>query len=91
MEESLFLQADNPTLKVIAAYERALENPDDQEAYQKAFEAMDQNQAWDFENQYKQILSKLKLNDLSALVGSLSGGQKKENCIVQCSSRDNPN
>jgi len=76
VEESV-LQADNPTLKVIAAYEKALENPDDQEAYQKAFEAMDQNQAWDFENQYKQILFKLKLNDLSALVGSLSGGQKK--------------
>ena len=76
VEESI-LQADNPTLKVIAAYEKALENPDDQEAYQKAFEAMDQNQAWDFENQYKQILFKLKLNDLSALVGSLSGGQKK--------------
>ena len=76
VEESI-LQADNPTLKVIAAYEKALENPDDQEAYQKAFEAMDQNQAWDFETQYKQILFKLKLNDLSALVGSLSGGQKK--------------
>ena len=76
VEESI-LQADNPTLKVIAAYEKALENPDDQKTYQKAFEAMDQNQAWDFENQYKQILFKLKLNDLSVLVGSLSGGQKK--------------
>ncbi len=76
VEESI-LQADNPTLKIIANYERALENPDDQDAYQKAFEAMDQNQAWDFENQYKQILFKLKLSDLSAVVGSLSGGQKK--------------
>ena len=76
IEESV-LQADNPTLKIIANYERALENPDDQDAYQKAFEAMDQNQAWDFENQYKQILFKLKLSDLSAVVGSLSGGQKK--------------
>ena len=60
VEESI-LQADNPTLEIIANYERALENPDDQDAYQKAFEAMDQNQAWDFENQYKQILFKLKL------------------------------
>ena len=76
VEESV-LQADNPTLKIIANYERALENPDDQDAYQNAFEAMDQNQAWDFENQYKQILFKLKLSNLSAIVGSLSGGQKK--------------
>ena len=76
VEESI-LQADNPILSIIANYDQALKNPDDQEAYQKAFEAMDQNQAWDFENQYKQILFKLKLNDLSAVVGSLSGGQKK--------------
>ena len=76
VEESV-LRSDNPILKVIADYEKALENPEDQEAYQKAFEAMDQFQAWDFETQYKQILFKLKLDDLNAKVGSLSGGQKK--------------
>ena len=76
VEESV-LRSDNPILKVIADYEKALENPEDQEAYQKAFEAMDQFQAWDFETQYKQILFKLKLDDLNAKVRSLSGGQKK--------------
>ena len=49
----------------IAAYEKALLAPDDTENYQKAFDAMDANQAWDFETVYKQILSKLKLDDLS--------------------------
>ena len=38
---------------------------------------MDQHNAWDFETQYKQILSKLKLDDLSLKVSILSGGQKK--------------
>jgi ATP-binding cassette subfamily F protein uup len=76
VEESV-LQADNPILKVIAEYDKALENPEDQEAYQIAFEAMDQSQAWDFEIQYKKILFKLKLDNLNAKVGSLSGGQKK--------------
>ena len=38
---------------------------------------MDQSQAWDYEKQYKKILFKLKLNDLDAKVGSLSGGQIK--------------
>ena len=38
---------------------------------------MDQSQAWDFEIQYKKILFKLKLDNLNAKVGSLSGGQKK--------------
>lgn len=75
--EETILKADNPTLKIIANYDKSLENPNDQEAYQKAFEAMDQSQAWDYEKQYKKILFKLKLNDLDVKVGSLSGGQIK--------------
>ncbi|PCE64902.1 ABC-F family ATP-binding cassette domain-containing protein [Sediminicola luteus] len=75
--EETILVSDNATLKVIAQYEKALENPDDQESYQRAFEAMDRHQAWDFETQYKQILFKLKLSDLSLKVEKLSGGQKK--------------
>ena len=75
--EQAILQSGSKILNIIANYDRALENPDDHEAYQKAFEAMDQNDAWDFENQYKQILSKLKLDRLDAKVGALSGGQKK--------------
>ena len=76
VKESI-LNADNPILSIISEYDKALKNPEDQESYQKAFEAMDQAQAWDFETQYKKILFKLKLNDLNAKVGSLSGGQKK--------------
>ena len=49
----------------------------DTEAYQAAFDAMDAQNAWDFETKYKQILSKLKLEDLNQKVASLSGGQKK--------------
>ncbi len=76
VEQTIFA-SDNPILKVIEAYEKALEHPEDTEAYQKAFEQMDINQAWDFETQYKQILFKLKLDNLNQKVSSLSGGQKK--------------
>jgi ATP-binding cassette subfamily F protein uup len=76
IEESIFA-SDNKTLKVIEAYEKALENPEDEEAYQKAFDGMDQHNAWDFETQYKQILFKLKLEDFKLKVKNLSGGQKK--------------
>lgn len=76
IEESIFA-SDNDTLKVIEQYEKALENPDDEEAYQKAFDNMDRHNAWDFETQYKQILFKLKLDDLKLKVKNLSGGQKK--------------
>ncbi len=76
VEETIFA-SDNEVLKIILAYEKALENPEDEDAYQKAFEAMDRFDAWDFETQYKQILFKLKLEDIHANVGLLSGGQKK--------------
>ncbi|OYQ42915.1 ABC-F family ATP-binding cassette domain-containing protein [Flavobacterium aurantiibacter] len=76
IEESIFA-SDNPILKVIEQYEKALENPEDSEKYQAAFEAMEQYQAWDFETQYKQILFKLKLDNLKLKIKNLSGGQKK--------------
>lgn len=75
--EEAILAADNETLQIIKEYENALLNPEDQTAYQKAFDAMEQHQAWDFETQYKQILSQLKLPELDRKVNTLSGGQKK--------------
>ena len=76
IEESIFA-SDNEILEVIHQYEKALEHPEDEEAYQKAFDRMDQFNAWDFETQFKQILYKLKLEDLSLKVKNMSGGQKK--------------
>lgn len=76
IEETIFA-SDNPILDIIHNYEKALQNPDDTEAYQQAFEKMDAHNAWDFETQYKQILFKLKLENLSQKVSNLSGGQKK--------------
>lgn len=76
IEEAIF-DSDNATLKVIEQYEKALKTPDDSDAYQKAFDLMEQKNAWDFETQYKQILFKLKLNELEKKVATLSGGQKK--------------
>ncbi|WP_108246599.1 ABC-F family ATP-binding cassette domain-containing protein [Muricauda brasiliensis] len=76
IEETIFT-TDNEILKVIANYEKAVENPENTEQYQKAFEAMERLNAWDFETQYKQILFQLQLSKLDAKVSTLSGGQKK--------------
>lgn len=76
VEETIFA-SDNKTLQSIRDYEKALQNPHAAEVYQKAFEQMEALQAWDFETQYKQILSKLKLDDLHTKVSTLSGGQRK--------------
>ncbi|MBO0329332.1 ABC-F family ATP-binding cassette domain-containing protein [[Muricauda] lutisoli] len=76
IEETIFT-TDNEILKVISNYEKAVENPENTEQYQKAFEAMERLNAWDFETQYKQILFQLQLSKLDAKVSTLSGGQKK--------------
>ena len=76
IEETIF-SSDNPILKVINTYHRALENPDDSKLYQTAFDDMELYQAWDFETQYTQILFKLKLEKLDQKVSELSGGQQK--------------
>lgn len=83
IEETIF-STENKILPIIQQYEKALQNPNDADAYQKAFELMEQHNAWDFETQYKQILSKLKLNDLHLKVQMLSGGQKKRLALAIC-------
>ncbi|NNE13570.1 MAG: ABC-F family ATP-binding cassette domain-containing protein [Saprospiraceae bacterium] len=76
VEETIFA-SDNPILDIIDSYNAALQNPNDQDAYQKAFDNMDRHHAWDFQTHYTQILFKLKLEDLKQKVSTLSGGQKK--------------
>jgi len=83
VEQSIF-NTDNPILKIIETYEKALENSDDTEGYQTAFDAMEYHNAWDFETQYKQILFKLKLENLDKIVGELSGGQQKRLSLAIC-------
>jgi ATP-binding cassette subfamily F protein uup len=82
VEDTIF-DTDIPIIKTIENYEKALKNPEDAEAYQLAFEAMDRENAWEFETQYQQILSQLKLNDIEAKVSTLSGGQKKRLALAQ--------
>src|SRR5690606_21829097 len=82
VEETIF-SSDLPVLKVIEQYEKALLNPEDEDAYQRAFEAMDAQNAWEFELQFKQILFQLKLENLEQKVSTLSGGQKKRLALAK--------
>lgn len=75
--EQTILSLEKPVLSVIERYQRALEDPDDQKAYQAAYDQMDAHNAWDFETRYKQLLFRFKLTELDQKVASLSGGQKK--------------
>jgi len=70
-------ESENPMLSAIQEYEAALLNPENADAFQNAFDKMDQLQAWDYEVKVKTILSKLKLDELKQEISVLSGGQRK--------------
>lgn len=82
VEDAIF-NADLEILKVIERYEKALKNPNDSKAYQQAFEQMEIHNAWEFELQYQQILTQLKLDQLNQPIATLSGGQKKRLALAQ--------
>lgn len=50
---------------------------------QSLIQKMDDRKAWDYEVAVKQILFRLRLTDLHATIGSLSGGQKKRVALAK--------
>ncbi len=68
--------SDNPALKAIAEYERAIADSSG-EGLQEAMARMDALEAWDYEQRAKRILSRLKIRDFGQRIGTLSGGQLK--------------
>ena len=76
-------EGDNPILKAIERYERALLLPDREQDLQGALSKMDELRAWDFEAKIKETLSKLKIEDMGQKVRHLSGGQRKRVALAR--------
>lgn len=70
------LTGDSPALRAIAAYELAL-GSGDEESLHRAMAEMDVRQAWNYESQVKQILTRLRITDYAQPTEQLSGGQVK--------------
>lgn len=68
--------SQSEAVKAIATYEQCLLS-ENHEGLDEAMARMDVLKAWDYELRAKQILSRLKLDDLSQKVEHLSGGQLK--------------
>jgi ATP-binding cassette subfamily F protein uup len=79
----LLYNSNAEVVKIIREYESALEmqtndyNDITAERFEKASINMEKANAWNFDNELKQILSKFKIINLDAKVEMLSGGQKK--------------
>lgn len=68
------LNTDNELLKTCLNYEQALAGNGN---LNDAMEQMEKLQAWDYEQQIKQILSRFLIHDLEQKVNTFSGGQIK--------------
>ena len=76
------LEGNDPAATAVLRYENAI-STGDPEAMTVAIQAMDNNHAWDYEERFKQILSKLKIEDFHQPVSELSGGQIKRVALAK--------
>ncbi|TNE54195.1 MAG: ABC transporter ATP-binding protein [Bacteroidetes bacterium] len=70
------LSYELPEIQALKRYQLALQSEDEAQI-EACFQQMSDLQAWEIEVRVKQILSVLKLDDLSQKIDALSGGQKK--------------
>ncbi|WP_028298226.1 ABC-F family ATP-binding cassette domain-containing protein [Olivibacter sitiensis] len=76
--EDFIYSIDNEQQQLIRSYEKLLtEEHPDEDLLQDLIEKISNNDAWEYEDQIKTILSRLGIFDLNQKIGSLSGGQKK--------------
>jgi ABC transport system ATP-binding/permease protein len=73
---------DSELVNVIREYEKSLLSGDS-DKLQLMIQLMDDHKAWDYDVAVKQIMYKLKLTDLNAVIGTLSGGQKKRVALAK--------
>ena len=76
------LEGDDPRARAVLAYERAAQSGDN-DAITAAIQAMDASHAWDYEERFKQVLTKLKIDDFDQPVAELSGGQVKRVALAK--------
>ena len=74
---------DSPAVLAMRNYEFALSQGLDGDELQRAYDAMDAHEGWNFEARAREILGKLNLHNLERRIGSLSGGEKRRVALAQ--------
>lgn len=80
--EEFMMTLDSPPIRALKNYHKSLLS-DDHDFMEKALAEMEIHKAWDLENEMTQILSQLKITDLEAKMGMLSGGQIKRVALAK--------
>ena len=80
--EEFMMTLDSAPIRALKNYHASLHSTD-HDFIEKALAEMEVHKAWDLENEMKQILSQLKITDLDARMGTLSGGQIKRVALAK--------
>jgi len=74
---------DSPAVIALRKYEAELAKGAEGRGFQEACDAMDREEAWNYEARAREILGKLNLYDLSRKIGTLSGGERRRVALAQ--------
>lgn len=80
--DEFMMTLDSAPILALKNYHKSLHSTD-HDFIEKALAGMEAHKAWDLENEMKQILSQLKITDLNAKMGTLSGGQIKRVALAK--------
>ncbi|ASK30586.1 ABC transporter [Chryseobacterium sp. T16E-39] len=80
--DEFMMTLDSAPITALKNYHKSLHSTD-LDFIEKALADMEVHKAWDLENEMKQILSQLKITDLEAKMGTLSGGQIKRVALAK--------
>lgn len=76
------LNAQNPAVLALKFYESSLISGNNEDITQ-ALQDMDNTKAWEYDQKINEILTKLKIGDLTRDIKTLSGGQRKRIALAQ--------
>ncbi len=80
--DEYMMTLDSEPIQALKNYHQSLHSTDT-DFIENALAQMEVHKAWDLENEMKQILSQLKITDLNAKMGNLSGGQIKRVALAK--------
>lgn len=82
--QDFVFNADNEQQLLISQYEKLIKDPEaNKAALDAVMEEMTRTEAWEYEYAFKNILTRLGINDVDQEIASLSGGQQKRLALAK--------